>query len=94
MRTVRRLRLRFLLFTTLCVVLSTQLLIALSKPSHPHQKYIATFVFATDNSVRQYTFGGGGGNRTLVQNTFYIASYSNSYIIPCIYLQGKFIFIF
>ncbi len=23
---------------------------------HPHQKYIATFVFATENSVRQYTF--------------------------------------
>ena len=28
-------------------VLSTNLLIALSKPSHPHQKYIATFVFAS-----------------------------------------------
>ena len=38
MRTVRRLRLRCLLFTTLCVVLSTLLLIALSKPSHPHHK--------------------------------------------------------
>ncbi len=25
-------------------------------------------VFATDNSVRQYTFGGGGGNRTHVHN--------------------------
>ena len=59
-------------------VLSTYLLFALSKPGHPHQKYIATFVFATDNSVRQYTFGGGGGNRTLVQNTFLSASYSNS----------------
>ena len=37
---------------------------------HPHQKYIATFVFATENSVRQYTFGGGGGNRTHVHNNF------------------------
>ena len=41
MRTVRRLRLRFLLFTTLCVVLSTCVLVALSKPSHPHQKYFS-----------------------------------------------------
>ena len=78
MRTVRRLRLRFLLlrpsfpnpmgFTFPCCRLRY---LALSKPSHPHQKYIATVsMFATDNSVRQYTFGGGGENRTPVQNTF------------------------
>jgi len=44
--------------------------------SHPvetgraHQKYIATYVFASDNSDRQYTFGGPGGNRTPVQDAF------------------------
>jgi len=41
MRTVRRLRLRCLLLTTLCVVLSTLLLLVPSKPSHPHQKHTA-----------------------------------------------------
>jgi len=87
-------------------VLSTLLLIALSKPSHPHQKYITCRLlvslrleliepFADCPTIgEQYTFGGGGENRTPVQNTFLFASYSNSYIIPYIYLQGKFIFVF
>jgi hypothetical protein len=78
MRTFHRLRLLFFSFNICSDVLSTLLLIALSKPGHPHQKYIATCVFATDNSVRQYTFGGGGRNRTAVQNTFLFASYNNS----------------
>ena len=42
MRTVRRLRLRFLLLTTLCVGSSIFLLIAPSKPGQAHQKYIRT----------------------------------------------------
>ena len=38
---------------------------------HPHQKYIATVsMFATDNSVRQYTFGGGGGIEATSTTTF------------------------
>ena len=46
---------------------------------HPHQKYIATVsMFATDNSVRQYTFGGGDGNRTHVHNNFQTTS-TNSF---------------
>jgi len=90
MRTVRRLRLRFLLLRPSfpnpngfhIAKLSTSVLVALSKPSHPHQKYIATVsMFATDNSVRQYTFGGGGENRTPVQNTFLVASYNHITII-------------
>lgn len=38
-RNAHRLRLFYLLFTTLCVGSSIFLLFALSKPGHPHQKY-------------------------------------------------------
>ena len=38
MRTVSRLRLLFLVFTTIAVVLSTLLLFALSNLGHPHHK--------------------------------------------------------
>lgn len=46
----------------------------MSNLKHPHQKYIATIVFATDNSVRQYTFGGGGRICTAVHNNFQTTS--------------------
>jgi len=39
MRTFHRLHLLDLLLTTLCVVLSTLLLFALSKPFHPQQQH-------------------------------------------------------
>jgi hypothetical protein len=82
MRTVRRLRLRCFSFYVFSDKLSTSVLVTLSKPSHPHQKYIAIVsMFATDNSVRQYISGGGGENRTPVQNTFLVASHNHSPII-------------
>ena len=46
---------------------------------HPHQKYIATFVFAT-RAVRQYTCGGDGEIRTPVLPNFLITS-TNLYSI-------------
>lgn len=51
----------------------------MSNLKHPHQKYIATFVFATDNSVRQYTFGGGGRICTAVHDN--IQTTSTNFVI-------------
>jgi len=91
MRTVSRLRLLLFSFYVFSDKLSTSVLVALSKPSHPHQKYIATVsMFATDNSVRQYTSGGGGENRTPVQNTFLVASHNHSSIIHYLFLLVKY----
>ena len=91
MRTVRRLRLRILLdLRSSPTVLSTHVLVALSNLGHPHQKYITCRLlvslrleliepFADCPTIgEQYTFGGGGGIRTPVQNTFLFASYSNN----------------
>jgi hypothetical protein len=77
MRTVLRLHLLVLLFTTLCVELSTSVLFALSKPGHPHQKQ--TLGRQPKLSVTQSAFGGDGRNRTAVQNTFLVASYNHNY---------------
>lgn len=84
MRNVHRLHLLGLLLTTLCVVLSTLLLFAPSKPVHPHQKQssldsnlVLVLSICASHSAGQIAFGGDGGNRTPVQNTFLIASYSN-----------------
>jgi hypothetical protein len=38
-------------------------------------------MFATDNSVRQYAFGGGDGNRTHVHNNFETTS-TNTFSDP------------
>jgi hypothetical protein len=63
-------------------VLSTLLLFALSKPVHPHQKHIIP-----TRALRGFfhlgqlcAFGGPGGIRTPVQNTFLFVSYSNKNI--------------
>ena len=54
---------------------------------HPHQKYIATFVFAT-RAVRQYTCGGDGEIRTPVLPNFLITS-TNLYSITWYLYNGK-----
>jgi len=83
-------------------VLSTLLLFALSKPVHPHQKHTNDNVSnrhltrgrisATSPHICirwRCAFGGGGRNRTAVQNTFLFASYSNNlyYILIFLYCQ-------
>jgi len=67
MRTVRRLRLRFLLdLRSSPTVLSTLLLFALSKPFSSPPKYTSIHL------------GGDGEIRTRVQDLFLFASYSNN----------------
>jgi len=84
MRTVSRLRLLFFSFYTCSGVLSTLLLVALSKPSQPHQKKTWTqtkinkSIPTIISGVFISFFGGAGRNRTAVQNTFLFASYNNS----------------
>jgi hypothetical protein len=84
MRTFRRLHLLNLLFTTLCVELSTSILFTLSKPVLAHQKHSGTpFLLnaGNDQDLHQNAFGGPGENRTRVQNTFLVASYNHIHII-------------
>ena len=86
MRTVRRLRLRFLLLRPSfpnpngfhIAKLSTSILVALSKPSHPHQKHNHVSYVSICYVHIDYAFGGGGENRTPVQNTFLVASYNHN----------------
>jgi len=67
MRTVSRLRLLFLLdLESSPTLLSTHLLVALSKPFSSPPKYTLIHL------------GGDGEIRTRVQNTFLFASYSNN----------------
>jgi len=75
-------------------VLSVPLLIALSKPSIPIKKtlnnpkhiiyknYYAPDINPMPIFKHKSPYGGDGGNRTLVQNTFYFTSYSNSLLNP------------
>ena len=72
MRTVRRLRLRFLLLTTLCVGSSVSLLLALSKPGQAHQKHtIPTRALRGFFHLGQLcAYGGPAGGRTRVRNAF------------------------
>jgi hypothetical protein len=76
MRTVSRLRLLcFLLFTSLLMCCRLYYL-TLSKPSHPHHSTLATNISLHDQLcllpklVRLICYGGGGENRTPVQNAF------------------------
>ena len=66
--------------------------------SHPHQKHtLSRYYFTTiictialfQVSSDVCAFGGGGENRTPVQNTFLFASYSNTSIIHYLLLQDK-----
>ena len=82
MHNFRHLHLLDLLFTTLCVELSTSILIALSKPGHPHQKHplrplvmLHPSIWVSPKGID--TFGGDGRNRTAVQNTFLVASHNH-----------------
>ena len=84
MRTFHRLRLLFFSFNICSDVLSTLLLIALSKPGQPHQKKTWTqtkinkSITTIISGVFISFFCGAGRNRTAVQNTFLFASYNNS----------------
>ena len=84
MRTVRRLRLRFLLdLRSSPTVLSTLLLVALSNLYQAHQKHtkdsnLISRIVPNNQSDWQCVYGGPGGIRTPVQNTFLSASYSNN----------------
>jgi hypothetical protein len=91
MRTVRRLRLRFLLdLRSSPTVLSTLLLFALSNLGQAHYKtYYQSPGFEPASLIVYHDFcgrasnmfyGGPGGIRTRVQNTFLFASYSNIFI--------------
>ena len=89
MRTVRRLRLRCFSFNIYSDVLSTLLLFALSNLGQAHHKHTACRLlvplrleligpFADRPTIgEQYVYGGPGGIRTPVQDTFLFASYSN-----------------
>lgn len=88
MRTFHRLQLLYLLLTTICVELSTSVLITLSKPVHPHQKQssldsnlVLVLSICASHSADQIAFGGDGGNRTPVQNTFLVASYNHNHVV-------------
>ena len=74
------------------LVLSVCLLLALSKPSRPHQEKTVLDIFPDTypnllivaNHVRytvpyQSSLGGAGGNRTHVQDIFRLTSYNNIY---------------
>ena len=50
--------------------LSMPLLFALSKPGRTHQKHTWRVKSLLPTSHGKYAFGGSGGNRTRVQNTF------------------------
>ena len=79
MRTVSRLRLLFFSFNIYSDVLSTLLLFALSKLCRPGIKTQYQSKFTRNTKVNLLCFyGGPGGIRTPVQNTFLSASYSNN----------------
>jgi len=78
MRTVSRLRLLLFSFNVFSDKLSTSVLVALSKPSHPHQKHNHVSYVSICYVHIDYAFGGGGENRTPVQNTFLVASHNHS----------------
>ena len=79
MRTVSRLRLLFFSFDIYSDVLSTLLLFALSKLCRPGIKTQYQSKFTRNTKVNLLCFyGGPGGIRTPVQNTFLFASYSNN----------------
>jgi len=80
MRTVRRLRLRCLLFTSTPDVLSTLLLFALSNLVRPIIN-ILSLLKVYQQADTQYVYGGPGGIRTRVQNTFYFASYDHKNLL-------------
>ena len=79
MRTVSRLRLLFFSFDIYSDVLSTLLLFALSKLCRPGIKTQYQSKFTRNTKVNLLCFyGGPGGIRTPVQNTFLVTSYSNN----------------
>jgi len=80
MRTVRRLRLRCFSFNIYSDVLSTLLLFALSNLGQAHQKHTipARALRGFFHLGQLCVYGGPGGIRTPVQNTFLFASYNNS----------------
>ena len=89
MRTVRRLRLRCFSFNIYSDVLSTLLLVALSKLCRPiisiQFGILCTGIWYPS---RLYAYGGPGGIRTPVQNTFLFASYSNNLLtLPSVLLK-------
>jgi len=79
MRTVSRLRLLFFSFNIYSDVLSTLLLFALSNLGQAHQKHTipARALRGFFHLGQLCAYGGPGGIRTPVQNTFLFASYSN-----------------
>ena len=86
MRTVSRLRLLFfLLFTSLLMCCPLCYLLPCRNYAPPSEAHPLEPIkwFLSSNT---YASGGGGENRTPVQNTFLFASYSNSYYI----LQSSF----
>ena len=76
MRTVSRLRLLLFSFYTYSGELSTSILVALSNLGQPHQKHIHVSYVSVCYVHTEYAFGGAGGIRTPVQNTFLVASYN------------------
>jgi len=83
MRTVSRLRLLFFSFYTYSGELSTSILVALSNLGQPHHKKICMHIRVINKNItiNSYVFilpfyGGAGGIRTPVQNTFLVASYN------------------
>ena len=60
--------------------LSTRLLLALSKPGPSHQKHAHVSDVSVYYEYTERAYGGPGGNRTRVQNTFCSASYSDNTI--------------
>ena len=87
MRTVRRLRLRyFLLFTSLLMCCPLCYSLPCRNQSPPSKAHISRYYFTTIIctialfQVRSdvCAFGGGGENRTPVQDLFHFTSYSNN----------------
>ena len=87
MRTVRRLRLRFFFFLQGCACAVHSFTCCPVETMQAHQKHTLvgfdTYTIPAINGATTYcaitcAYGGPGGIRTPVQNTFLFASYSNN----------------